>query len=136
MVEKVLRLCGILDRLVSHADTHGAWLLTGGTALNLLYLDVPRLSVDIDLNFIGAADLEEMKEKRPRFEQALVSICAREGCSVRRAPSEHAGGKFRLRFASLLGGTQNLEVDVSYVARVRSSAVSGALSNFRPGVPR
>ncbi|MFQ5720552.1 MAG: nucleotidyl transferase AbiEii/AbiGii toxin family protein, partial [Acidobacteriota bacterium] len=28
------------------------------------------------------------------------------------------GGKFRLRFASAVGGSQNLEVDVSYVARV------------------
>jgi hypothetical protein len=37
---------------------------------------------------------------------------------VRRAPSEHAGGKFRLRYPSVLGGSQNLEVDVSYVARV------------------
>lgn len=37
---------------------------------------------------------------------------------MRRAPSEHAGGKFRLRYPSVLGGSQNLEVDVSYVARM------------------
>jgi len=29
-------------------------LLKGGTALNLFLLDLPRLSVDIDLNYIGA----------------------------------------------------------------------------------
>jgi hypothetical protein len=35
-------------------------VLKGGTALNLFVLDVPRLSVDIDLNYIGAADRETM----------------------------------------------------------------------------
>ena len=118
VVEKVLRLHGILSRLDQHEVTHGTWLLKGGTALNLVHLDVPRLSVDIDVNYVGADDVEGMRRARPDFERALASCCAREGCDVRRAPSEHAGGKFRLRYPSVLGGSQNLEVDVSYVARV------------------
>jgi hypothetical protein len=118
VVEKVLRLRGILAGLDRHPATRGAWLLKGGTALNLLYLEVPRLSVDIDLNFVGSQDVQQMLLRRPEFERALAACCAREGCSVRHAPSEHAGGKFRLRFPSVVGGSQNLEVDVSYVARV------------------
>jgi len=43
---------------------------------------------------------------------ALVSICEREGCTVKRTPNEHTGGKFRLRFASVVGGSQNIEVMV------------------------
>ncbi|MBC8327854.1 MAG: nucleotidyl transferase AbiEii/AbiGii toxin family protein [Planctomycetes bacterium] len=117
-VEKVMRLCRILRRLDSHPTTEGAWLLKGGTALNLLHLDVPRMSVDIDLNYVGAVGREDMAAARPEFEAALAAVCEREGCTVKRTPSEHAGGKFRLRFASVVGGSQNLEVDVSYVARV------------------
>jgi len=117
-VEKVLRLCNILRRLDRHPTSEGKWLLKGGTALNLLHLDVPRLSVDIDLNYVGSLDRAGMIAERPGFEAALVSVCEREGCTVKRTPSEHAGGKFRLRFASAIGGSQNLEVDVSYVARV------------------
>jgi predicted nucleotidyltransferase component of viral defense system len=117
-VEKVMRLCGILRRLDTHPTTAGAWLLKGGTALNLLHLDVPRMSIDIDLNFIGAVDRDGMVSARPGFEAALEAVCEREGCTVKRVPSEHAGGKFRLRFVSVLGGPQNLEIDVSYVARV------------------
>lgn len=93
-VEKVMRLCRILRRLDSHPTTEGAWLLKGGTALNLLHLDVPRMSVDIDLNFIGAVDREGMVSARPGFEAALAAVCEREGCTVKRTPSEHAGGKF------------------------------------------
>ena len=36
VVEKVLRLRGILERLDRHPVTRGAWMLKGGTALNLL----------------------------------------------------------------------------------------------------
>ena len=118
VVEKVLRLCNILRRLDRHPTTAGKWLLKGGTALNILHLDVPRMSVDIDLNYVGSVDRAGMIAERPGFEAALVSICEREGCTVKRTPSEHAGGKFRLRYASVVGGSQNLEVDVSYVARV------------------
>jgi predicted nucleotidyltransferase component of viral defense system len=118
IVEKVLRLNGILGRLHHHPGSEGVWVLKGGTALNLFHLDVPRLSVDIDLNFVGSSDLEGMEEARPGFEGALTACCEREGCSVKRTPTQHAGGKFRLRYPSVLGGSQNLEVDVSYVARV------------------
>ena len=93
-VEKVMRLSGILRRLDSHPTTEGKWLLKGGTALNLLHLDVPRMSVDIDLNYVGSVDRAGMIAERPGFEAALVSICEREGCTVKRTPSEHAGGKF------------------------------------------
>ena len=133
VVEKVLRLRGILERLDRHPITRGAWLLKGGTALNLLYLEVPRLSVDIDLNFVGAQDVDEMRKARPEFERALESVCEREGCTIKRAPTEHAGGKFRLRFASVVGGSQSLEVDVSYVARVPLLGTERRATLFPPG---
>jgi hypothetical protein len=117
-VEKVLRLIDILRRLDRHEATSSAWVLKGGTALNLFHLNAPRLSVDVDIDFVGVEDVRALPRARESFERALVSCCERAGCAVKRAPTEHAGGKFRLRFASVLGGTQNLEVDVSYVARL------------------
>ena len=135
MVEKALRLRDILARLDRHPVTSDAWLLKGGTALNLLHLEVPRLSVDIDLNYIGAQDVDEMREARPEFERALESVCEREGLTVKRVPTEHAGGKFRLRYASVLGGPQSLEVDVSYVARVPLLGKERRETRFPPGDP-
>ncbi len=134
-VEKVLYLCAILGRLDRHPTTREAWLLKGGTALNLLHLDVPRMSVDIDLNFIGAIDREAMLAARPDFEAALVAVCEREGCTVKRTPNEHAGGKFRLRFVSVIGGSQNLEVDVNYVARVPLLGFERMTIRFPPDEP-
>ena len=117
-LEKIHKLLSILERLDDNELSHGQWVLKGGTALNLFHLEVPRLSVDIDINFLGAANVEELQQAREVFERVLNAVCERSGCSIRRAPFEHAGGKFRLRYSTLLGGEQNLEVDVSYVARV------------------
>ncbi len=116
--EKVVLLLALLDRLQKDDRTRGAWVLKGGTALQVYHLELPRLSVDIDLNFVATPDREGMLRLRPGFEKGLERCSVAEGCEVRRAPGEHAGGKFRLRYSSAFGGDQGLEIDVSYVARV------------------
>ena len=58
---------------------------------------MPRLSVDIDLNYIVAVDREAMLAERPQVEQAVHAVFSREGMTVTRLPDEHAGGKWRLR---------------------------------------
>lgn len=51
-VEKVIRLCGILDDLSTIDLFKGKLALKGGTAINLVLIpDLPRLSVDLDLDF-------------------------------------------------------------------------------------
>lgn len=117
IVEKVLYLSAILRQLARHPDLEGAWALKGGTALNLFLLDVPRLSVDIDLNYVGHGELEAMRAARSGFEAAVVACCEREDCTVRRLPAEHAGGKLRLRYTAAAGGTGSLEVDVNFLLR-------------------
>ncbi len=131
-VEKVLYLAAILHRLCAHPDLRDAWVLKGGTALNLFHLDVPRLSVDIDINYIGSRDLEAMRAARPGFERALVACCEREGCQVRRAPGEHAGGKYRLRYAGGIGGPGSLELDVNFVQRVPLFSIDRRRPRFPP----
>jgi len=84
---------------------------------NLFFLDVPRLSIDIDINYVGHGDLDAMRAARPAFEAALVVCCEREDCVVRRSPTEHAGGKFRLRYTAAAGGSGSLEVDVNFLLR-------------------
>jgi hypothetical protein len=44
---KVRRLLVVLERINSHPFLSGRVCLHGGTALNLFFLNVPRLSVDI-----------------------------------------------------------------------------------------
>ena len=70
----------LLNALNTHPSLKGRWVLKGGTALNLFVLRHPRLSVDIDLNYIGALEREEMLEERPRidvFENWVATTFAR-----------------------------------------------------------
>ncbi len=116
-LEKVFRLMALLDALNSHPFLKTRIVLKGGTALNLFYFDVPRLSLDIDLNYIGATDRETLLVERPKLEQAVQAVCSREGLTVRRIPSEHAGGKWRLTYLASAGGSGNLELDVNFMLR-------------------
>jgi predicted nucleotidyltransferase component of viral defense system len=118
LLEKVARLLALLDGFNAHPFLKDKLALKGGTALNLFVFDVPRLSVDIDLNYVASADREEMMAERPKIEQAVVAVCEREGFQVRRVPTEHAGGKLMLRYQGALGDTGNLEVDLNFLLRV------------------
>jgi hypothetical protein len=49
------------------------------------------------------------------LEQAVQAVCSREGLTVKRMPSEHAGGKWRLTYVASTGGSGNLELDVNFM---------------------
>lgn len=117
MIEKVLLLINLLNTLNSHPFLKGKWVLKGGTALNLFLLNLPRLSVDIDLNYIGTTDREQMLAERPGIEQAVQAVFSREGFIIKRLPEEHAGGKWRLGYQSITGQPGNLEVDINFMYR-------------------
>ncbi len=117
VIEKVLHLLNLLNTLNSHPVLKGKLALKGGTALNLFVFDIPRLSVDIDLNYIGALDREEMMADRPKVEQAIQAVFEREEFTVKRVPPDHAGGKWRLTYQSYTGETENLEVDINFMFR-------------------
>ncbi len=118
VLAKVVRLLSVLRGVRDHPFLNGRLALKGETALNLFVFDVPRLSVDIDLNYVGAESRDGMLEERPRVERALTAVFARNNLSVRRAPEEHAGGKWRLRYQNPSGRSGTLEVDVNYMYRV------------------
>lgn len=89
-VEKVLRLEQILVEFHRHPASKRKLVLKGGTALNLFYLDLDRLSVDIDLNYIGQVDRQAMVSERPVIVKAVEQICGALGYQVQRGAGDHA----------------------------------------------
>ena len=118
VLEKVFQLLNLLEGFQSHPFLKGRLVLKGATALNLFLFDLPRLSVDIDMNYVGAVDRSKMIEERPKVEQAVQAVCSREGMTVIRQPTDHAGGKWRLRYDRSTGLGGNLEIDLNYLLRV------------------
>lgn len=117
-LEKVLRLLDVLQEIAGDEQLADRLVLKGGTALNVFHLPLERLSVDIDLNYVGALDRETMEAERPTLDGALNRLLTAMGYAIRRQPDQHAGGKWIARFASALGGGATLEVDVNYMARL------------------
>ena len=118
VLEKAVQLLGLLDAIRSHPFLVGKLALKGGTALNLFVFDVPRLSVDIDLNYVGAEATESMLDERPRIEEAMQAVFSREDLGIRRIPGEHAGGKWSLRYPAASGQSGRIDVDINYMYRV------------------
>ena len=71
ILEKVIVLINLLNKFFEDDFLKNKFALKGGTALNLFLLDLPRLSVDIDLNYIGSANRDEMLEDKAQVQRRI-----------------------------------------------------------------
>ena len=117
-LERQMLLLHILREAGRHSFLKSRLVLKGGTAINMFWFDLPRLSVDIDLNYIGSADRETMLKERLLLETELKKLVQAVNGTVERGPTEHAGGKWRFKIPSALEGSLRLEIDVNYIMRV------------------
>ena len=115
-VDKVERLLDLMEEMGRHPDLKGRLAMHGGTAINLFMLDVPRLSVDIDVSYVGTVGREEMLAERPRVERAIEEVARYLGYDVPPARSEHAGRTFMLRYRGDWG-PDHVKVDCVFLNR-------------------
>tara|TARA_R110000868_G_scaffold144959_1_gene364441 strand:- start:1520 stop:2482 length:963 start_codon:yes stop_codon:yes gene_type:complete len=118
ILEKVYRLLDIFKQIMSVPYLAERLALKGGTALNLFcFQDIPRLSVDIDLNYIGELDREKMLEEKLVVIDAIHQILLQNQFERHRSPMHHAGGKMVWFYNSLLGQRGSLEIDINFMYR-------------------
>jgi len=118
ILEKVIHLIHLLNRFSEDSFLKDRFILKGGTALNLFYFDYPRLSVDIDINYIGSHDREIMLQEKNLMENAIENILLDERMTIQYKPDEHAGGKWMIRYPSALQNQGNIEIDLNYLDRL------------------
>jgi len=99
-LEKVLRLRELLIEFHKHSFLRGKLVLKGGTALNLFYLNLGRLSVDIDLNYIGHVDREPTLEDRPEICKAVEQITTGLGYQLQKGVDDYALREWYLNFTN------------------------------------
>ncbi|MDA3792118.1 MAG: nucleotidyl transferase AbiEii/AbiGii toxin family protein [Elusimicrobia bacterium] len=108
----------LMSDIFRHPYLKERFLLKGGTCLNFCYLEKPRLSVDIDLNYIGALEKETMLKERKEIDKAIKIIINDQGHNLlRESKEEHAGGKWRMGYKDINGYNKNLELDINYMFR-------------------
>lgn len=112
----VFRLADLLGRIDDRFGNE--FLLRGGTALNLLHLDVPRLSVDIDLDFVGTPDAEEAQRRRPELLAELEALARSVGYDAVQERASYAMAHLRLAYVDAEDRPAFLKLDVNFLDRV------------------
>ena len=116
-VEKVIRLCSILDDL-SELDAFKRKLsLKGGTAINLVLIpELPRLSVDLDLDLAIDCSKDEMLQLRKQLDESLTNYCVEQGYTLGKR-ERYSLCSYELLYDTVTGSRDKIKLDINYLAR-------------------
>ena len=116
--EKVIRLRTILDFINSQEYMRKHLLLKGGTAINLTVFNIPRLSVDIDLDFIPNLTREETINEREQLTELLKGYMSEQGYTLSDASRfSHSLDAFHYNYVNAAGNKDMIKIEINYSLR-------------------
>ncbi len=116
-LEKVLRLSEILKFLNNDAVFKGKLALKGGTAINLTAVELPRLSVDIDLDFTENIPREELLQEKERLSKRLTDYMWQEGYTLADTRDSFALTSFLFNYVNSAGNRDNIKIEINFMDR-------------------
>lgn len=116
--EKVLRLKEILTYMNTDEYLHEYLALKGGTAINMTIFNLPRLSVDLDLDFTPNLSLEDMEKARKKVTKMLESYMTEEGYFLSRSSRySHSLDSMLFQYQNAGGNRDNIKLELNYSLR-------------------
>ena len=116
--EKVLRLRTILEFLNTQEYMRKHLLLKGGTAINLTVFNLPRLSVDIDLDFVPNLTREETMDERERLTDILKGYMSEQSYTLSGASRfSHSLDAFHYNYVNAAGNKDMIKIETNYSLR-------------------
>lgn len=116
--EKVCRLAEVLDFIEQDELLRRSLALKGGTAINLTIFDLPRLSVDIDLDLADNLPRDAMLERRGIITERIEKYMAAYGYFLSpKSKHYHALDSFVFEYQNAGGGKDNLKIEINYMLR-------------------
>lgn len=117
--EKVCRLAELLDFFESNPVLSRFLALKGGTAINLTIFDLPRLSVDIDLDFSENLSLSETESIREEMSFILEQQMESSGYerSIVKSKRYHTLDSFVYYYTNAGQVRDNIKVEINYSLR-------------------
>ena len=116
-VERMIRLFDVLEKFAGDDVMGPRMALVGGTALNAFHADLPRLSLDIDIHYMGLGNNVRIEDERPAFEERALRIMEGEGYSLLLNPRSDTSGRWVFGYEDMQGVEAQLHVDVNYAQR-------------------
>ena len=116
--EKVCRLADVLKFFENDDILSRCLALKGGTAINLTIFNLPRLSVDIDLDFSENISRDEMLEKRPIITERISKYMSANGYVLSgKSKQHHALDSFVFEYQNAGGMKDNIKIEINYMIR-------------------
>ena len=117
--EKVLRLKEILRYLNEEEYLREHLLLKGGTAINLTVFNLPRLSVDIDMDYTPNDTKEDMLEARDKITTLIKDYMEAEGYQFSKGSRfTHSLDAFYYQYQNAGGNRDMIKIELNYSLRV------------------
>lgn len=117
--EKVVRLVDILSYIRSEQFLFEHLALKGGTAINLTIFDLPRLSVDIDLDYTNNSSRDDMLKDRKIVKSLLINYLKKNGYQLSKDIREHhALNSIKATYINAGGNLDNIKIEINYMLRV------------------
>lgn len=119
-LEKVLRLLDVLSYISTELDpTHSMLVLKGGTAINLTYTNLARLSVDIDLDYVGSLDKNEASMDRINIINKIDNFMLNQGYKISLKSRESAILTSKTySYENAAGNIDNIKLDINFIDRI------------------
>ena len=117
-MEKVVRLCAILEFISSDAMLSDALVLKGGTAINLLLTELPRLSVDVDLDFTENCGRSTMLRRRKSITEKIHAFMFANGYRLMpQSKSPFSVDSWVFQYTNVAGNLDNIKIEINYSMR-------------------
>jgi predicted nucleotidyltransferase component of viral defense system len=117
-LEKVLRLCDVLEYLNANPLLSSHLALKGGTAINMVVFNLPRLSVDIDLDFTKQSTRDEMFELREQINGDIIKYMTSQQYSLNpSSKNPHSLDSWVFFYQNVAGNKDNIKIEVNYSMR-------------------
>ena len=118
-LEKVVRLLDVLEFIFNKSTFSNDVILKGGTAINLLFTNLKRLSVDIDLDYHGSLEKEKAFLDKEKITNELDEYMVSEGYSV----SPKSRGSVALfsrmyQYINAYGNIDYIKIEINFMDRV------------------
>lgn len=116
--EKVLRLKEILCYLNEEKYLREHLLLKGGTAINLTVFNLPRLSVDIDMDYTPNDTKEDMLKAREKIMTLIKDYMKVEGYQLSKGSRfTHSLDAFYYQYQNAGGNRDMIKIELNYSLR-------------------
>ena len=119
-IEKVLRLLDVLDFIFNKSNFSSFLLLKGGTAINLIYTKLNRLSVDIDLDYYHYLDKENTIKDKDLILKDLDEYMEHEGYKIMEKNSKMNPILISRVYSYINadGNKDNIKIEINFINRI------------------